>query len=76
MVHRKGIVLVQMYFVQCKQFSETNVTSNPFQPISDLKIFPVCFRGPLKKLWRATCGPRACYSLTTLIYRVTRLQIC
>jgi len=31
MVHRKGIVLVQMYFVQCKQFSETNVTSHTTQ---------------------------------------------
>jgi len=33
MVHRKGIVhvLAQMHFIQRKQFSETNVTSHPFQ---------------------------------------------
>jgi len=24
-----------------------------------MNIFPQCFRGPLKTLWRATCGPRA-----------------
>jgi len=29
------------------------------EKISDLMIFPECFRGPLKTLWRATCGPRA-----------------
>jgi len=29
------------------------------EEISDLMIFPECFRGPLKTLWRATCGPRA-----------------
>jgi len=42
-----------------------NVTSHAFQQISDLKIFPECFRGPLKTLWRAICGLRAC-SWTTL----------
>jgi len=46
-VQRKGIVLVQMHFIQRKQFSETNVTSYAFQQISDYKIFPECF-------WRAT----------------------
>jgi len=29
------------------------------EEISDLMIFSECFRGPLKTLWRATCGPRA-----------------
>jgi len=42
-----------------------NVTSHGFQQISDLKIFPEYFPGPMKTLWRATCGPRAC-SWTTL----------
>jgi len=36
----QSIVLVQMHFIQCKQFSETIVTSNTFQKVSDLKIFP------------------------------------
>jgi len=39
-------------------------TSHAFQQISDLKIFPECFRGPLKTLWRATCRPRACSWMT------------
>jgi len=26
----------------------------------DKKIFPECFRRPLMKLKRSTCGPRAC----------------
>jgi len=34
------IVLVQMHFIQRKQFNETNVTSHAFQQISYLKIFP------------------------------------
>jgi len=42
---------VQMHFIQRKQFSKTNVTSHAFQQISDLKIFPERFRGPLKTLW-------------------------
>jgi len=50
------IVLVQMHFVQRKLFNKTNVTSHAFQQISDLKISPQSFRGPLKTLWRATCG--------------------
>jgi len=29
------------------------------EEISDLMSFPGCFRGPLKTLWRATCGPQA-----------------
>jgi len=67
MVHRKGIIhfLVQMHFIQRKQFRETNVTSHAFQHISDLKIFPECFCGSLKTLWLVTCGPRVC-SWTTL----------
>jgi len=59
------IVVVQMHFIQRKQFNETNLNLQAFQRITDLKIFPECFRGPLKTLWRATCGPRAC-SWTTL----------
>ena len=66
-MHRTSIVLVRMHFIQRKQFSETNVTSHAFQQISDLKIFPECFRRPLKTLWWAACGPGAC-SWTTLIY--------
>ena len=49
-----------MHFIQRKQFSETNATSHAFQQISDLKIFLEWLCGPLKTLWRATCGPRAC----------------
>jgi len=48
---------VQANFIQRKQFSETDATSHVFQQISDLKILPECFRGPLKTLWRATRGP-------------------
>jgi len=59
------IVLVQMHFIQRKQFNETNVTLHASQKISDLKIFPECFHGPLKTLWRATCSLWAC-SWTTL----------
>jgi len=57
-----------MHVIQRKQFSETYVTSRAFQEISDLKIFPECFRGPLKKLWPATCCPRACSWTTLLCY--------
>jgi len=44
MVHRKGfyyslITLVQIRFIQPKQFNETNVTLHNFQKNSDLKIF-------------------------------------
>jgi len=59
------IVLVQMHFIQRKKFNETHVTIHAFKQISELKICPECVRGPLKTLWRATCGPRAC-SWTTL----------
>ena len=57
MVHKTDMI---HFFVQHKQFSEATVTSYAFLHISDLKIFPECFRGPLKTLWLATCGPRAC----------------
>jgi len=30
-----------------------------FEEISDVKIFPACFLGPLKAIWRASRGPRA-----------------
>jgi len=40
------IVLVQMHFIQCEQFSDINVTSYAFQQICDLNTFPECFRGP------------------------------
>jgi len=40
-----------MNFIKRKQFSEANVISHAFQQISDLKIFPECFPGPLKMLW-------------------------
>jgi len=36
------VVVMQMHFIQRKQFSETNVTLHAFQQISDLKIFPEC----------------------------------
>jgi len=36
-----------MHFIQRKQFSETNATSQAFQQISDLKSFPECIRGQL-----------------------------
>jgi len=38
-----------MHFIQRKKFNETNATSHTFQQISDLKIFPECFRRPLKR---------------------------
>ena len=63
-----------MHFIQRKRFSKTNVTSHAFQQISDLKIFPERFRGPLKTLWQGTCGPRAC-SWTTLIYLMQHQDI-
>jgi len=44
-----------------------------FQQISDLKIFPECFCGPLKTLLRATCGARAC-SWTTLVYNICKSE--
>jgi len=60
------VVLVQINFIQRKQFNETTVTSHAFQQVSNSKIFSECFRGPLKTLWRATAfSPRAC-SWTTL----------
>jgi len=34
------------FIIHRKQFSQTNVTSQAFQQISDLKNFPACFRGP------------------------------
>jgi len=36
------------------------------EEISDLNVFPECFRGPLKTLWRARFSPLAaiCPSLT------------
>jgi len=35
----------------------TNIYCNKLVETSDLKIFPECFRGSLKTLWRATIGP-------------------
>jgi len=37
----------------------TNIYCDKLEEIADLIIFSECFRGPLKTLWRATCGPRA-----------------
>jgi len=37
----------------------TNIYFDKLEEISDLKIFPECFCGPLKTMWRVTCGPRA-----------------
>jgi len=49
------VVPVEMHYIQRKQFNVTNLTShNP-----DIKISTECVRGPLKMLWRATCGQRA-----------------
>jgi len=39
-----------MHFIQRQQFIESNVTSHPFQQISDLKIFPESFHGSQKTL--------------------------
>jgi len=61
------IVLVQIHFIQRKQFNEANVTSHVFQQISNLKFFSECFREQLKTAGRATCSPRAC-SWTTLAW--------
>jgi len=49
-----------MHFIQRKQFSEANVTSDAFQPTGDMKIFPKCFHGLLIALWRTAYDPRAC----------------
>jgi len=49
MAHKKGfiiIVLVQVHFIQQKQFNDRNVNSHNFKQISELKTFPDCFRGP------------------------------
>jgi len=37
----------------------TNLFCDKLEEISDLMIFLECLSGPLKTLWRATCGPRA-----------------
>jgi len=37
----------------------TNIHYDMFEEISDVKIFPACFRGPLNEIWWVTCGPRA-----------------
>ena len=37
----------------------TNIHFDNMEDMSDLKIFSEYFRGPLKVLWRATCGPQA-----------------
>jgi len=47
-----------------KQFSvqdrlSTNIYCDKFEEISDLKMFPECFRGTLKTLWQTTFGTRA-----------------
>jgi len=76
MVHRKDVIhcsCANAHYLP-HQFSDTNVTSHAFQQISDWKIFLKCFRGPLKTLWLATCGPRAC-SWTTLLYRKLATRI-
>ena len=36
-----------------------NISCDKLQELSDFMIFPECFRGPQKTLWRATWGPRA-----------------
>ena len=46
-----------------------NIYCEMLEAISDLKIFPECSRGPLKTLWRATCGPWAC-NCPPLVYMV------
>jgi len=40
MVHREGIVLVQMHLIQRKQFSETNPSSHA---LNKLTHFRFCF---------------------------------
>jgi len=67
MVHRKGIIHCSCAnaFIQRKKFSDTNATSHAFEQISDLKISPEHFPGPLKTLWRDTCGTQACKILIT-----------
>jgi len=71
MLYRKRYdsFFVQMHFIQGKQFNEAHVTSCACLDISHLNIFPECFRGPLKTLWWATCGPLAC-SWTTLTWLI------
>jgi len=43
------IVIVQIHFIQRKQFSETNVTSCAFQQISNFKLFLNASAGHLKR---------------------------
>jgi len=69
MIYRKCIVYVQIRFIQRMKYRETNATSHAFQQVSDLTIFPECFRGPLKMLCRATCGTRTC-GWTTLSHNI------
>jgi len=52
MVHRKGSNVIgfeKINFIRRKQYcNKCKITQN-----SHLKIFPECFRGPLKMLWWA-----------------------
>jgi len=40
-----------MHFIKRMEFTESNVPLHAFKQISDLKIIPECFHGPLK-----SCG--------------------
>jgi len=67
-----------LYPAQANQCDKCNLTH--FSKFSDLKIFPECFRGPLKTLWQATCGPWVAnsplllYSINNL--RFTKIRVC
>ena len=43
----------------CQVNLSTNIYCERLEEITDLKIFPECFQGPLKTLWWITCGPQA-----------------
>jgi len=50
---------LQQYACQSLVSLNTTIYCEKLEEISDLMIFPEYFRGSLKTLWRATCGPRA-----------------
>jgi len=71
MGHRKDITQYSfantLYPAQAIQRDKCNFTR--FSTKFRFEYFSECFRGPLKTLWRATCGRRAC-TWATLLYDI------
>jgi len=55
----RNAALVKMKQVSVQVSPNTNIYCEKLEELSDLMIFPECFHGPLKTLWRATCGQQA-----------------